>query len=284
MHKQPCEPSIGTDLEMFLFDNEQGQIVPCVGVLPGTKEEPYKPPGYRDGFAIQEDNVMVEFNIPPATDFGTFYNNVRDAKVMVMKELQDRYGAKYSLYSKHATHKFTPCELDSKQAQLIGCEPDFDAYSGGTIRENTTPLSNMRSCGGHIHLGGNFQCPDFVAALFAELFFNLGTGGDIGFNPDCPRVAWYGMPGIYRPKPYGIEYRTPNNEWATHNSTIEQVGYVGIRLASWLTNTDTIEIQRAFRGVPWLKLKTMLLRPRGPARGKLESEVYTAATNAGVPL
>ena len=80
---------------------------------------------------------------------------------------------------------------------------------------------NVRTCGGHIHLGGDFQCPDFVAALFAELF--LGVFGRLPMNFKSVRQRWYGQPGIFRSKPYGIEYRTPDSSWTSDTSYMEYI-------------------------------------------------------------
>ncbi len=68
MIKQPCAPSFGCDPEVFVM-NTEGNIVPCVGYLPGTKKEPYHPDWVEDPeLYLQEDNVMCEFNIGPQTD------------------------------------------------------------------------------------------------------------------------------------------------------------------------------------------------------------------------
>ena len=66
---------VGADVEMFLKDKE-GNPVPCVGVVGGTKSDPLPLPGLPEGFARQEDNVMLEFNIAPAKDASMFVNHI----------------------------------------------------------------------------------------------------------------------------------------------------------------------------------------------------------------
>ena len=283
MQKIPSPVAIGTDIELFLYDNEKAGIVPCVGILEGTKEKPFQPEGYGKGYAIQEDNVMVEYNIPPVATTPEFMTAVRNGRTMVAKELSKRHGGLYSLDYRTVSHKFKARELQSPQAKLIGCEPDFDAYEGGSIRTNPPAPGLVRSCGGHIHLGGDFNCPDWVAALFAELF--IGMRGRV-HNKQSERSKWYGKPGIFRPKPYGIEYRTPDNSWATSISGLETISAWGIETARFLTHSDALVIQRAFRSIPWVKVREWMLREdKGTRPAKVQySEIIRAAKKGGLKI
>jgi len=283
MQKIPSPVSVGTDLEMFLYDNESERIVPCVGILDGTKEKPFKPAGYSKGYAIQEDNVMVEFNIPPQQDTNGFIVAVRTGRAMVLDELSKRYGSQYSLDTRTVAKKFNKAQLDSKQAQLIGCEPDFDAYEGGKVRINPPAPGMYRSCGGHIHLGGDFKCPDWVAALFAELF--IGVRGRIQ-STQTKRKDWYGKPGVFRPKPYGIEYRTPDNSWAKDYSTIETAGAWALVCAKFLTESDPLAIQRAFRSIPWTEVREWMNTPnKNVHNAKVQyNRIMKAAKTGGMKI
>lgn len=283
MNKIPSDIAVGSDLELFLYDNELKKIVPCVGVLEGTKEAPHTPEGYAPGFAIQEDNVMVEYNIPPATHVGQFYEAMKLGRRMVLEELHRLYGNKYGLYMKSHTHRFNALDLQSDQSKTIGCEPDFDAYEGGSMRINPPAPGLDRSCGGHVHLGGDFKCPDFVSALFAELF--IAVRGGYYAKANDPRAKWYGKPGIYRPKPYGIEYRSPNNLWAMSGAGMEIVGDLALRCARYLTETDAVTLQANFRKLPWLQVREyMLSNKRTDSSKMLRHEIIKQSTSAGVPL
>jgi hypothetical protein len=283
MNKIPSEIAVGSDLEVFLFSNELKKIVPCVGILDGTKDKPWTPPGFQTGFAIQEDNVMVEYNIPPANSGPLFVQYIQEGKHMVLQELSKRYGAQYSLYTRKSDHKFQARDLQSDQAKLIGCEPDFDAYEGGKMRYDPPKPGLHRACGGHIHLGGDFKCPDFVAALFAELM--IGVRGGVHSTPDGERAKWYGKPGIYRPKPYGIEYRTPHNGWAMSSTMLERVGAYGIHCAKYLTESSANVLQNHFRQVPWLKVREYMLMDKSrDAAGTLHRVIMRTAQKVGVPV
>jgi hypothetical protein len=278
MIKVPCEPQAGADVELFVANKDDEGIIPCVGLIEGTKEKPFRPPAMPEGYTLQEDNVMLEFNIPPVTEGYMGREVVAYARKMVVRALEP-------LNLKPMWHvpvwKFKPEQLTSKQAQIIGCEVDYDAYTGGTARTNTPALTEFRSCGGHIHLGGDFKCPDFVAALFAELFLSvLGMG--IVSQPGIgdARTKWYGMPGVFRPKPYGIEYRTPNNNWAMDNGNAEWALGQAVNCANYLTRTPGIDLQRAYRGIPWTKAREFLIH----GNKDLRTELLVAARELGVPV
>ena len=276
MQKIACEPQVGADPEVFLADVNDN-IVPCVGIFKGTKAKPWTPPGYEGGYMMQEDNVMCEFNVPTAFSKRDGYYIMQHAKKMVIGQaklhnLTPKWGV--------SDHKFKPTQLRSKQAQAIGCESDNDAYTGGGARSILPDLTQWRSCGGHIHLGGDFKCPDFVAALFAELFIAI-AGQCSGVRHEGARAKWYGQPGIYRSKTYGIEYRSPSNRWITSNISIERTYSWAYMCAKWLTETDSLVIQKAFRALPWTELRAIMLNNKGcPTRASF----LTKARKVGVPV
>ena len=268
MIKEPCAPQVGADVEGFLVHTEEGDIRPCVGVFDGTKDAPWRPENMPEGFAIQEDNVMVEFNVPPVEDSYAGADGIKLAKNMVKNEAATR--GYYPLWNT-PVHEFKPSQLTSKQAQNIGCDVDYDAYTGGKARTNVPNLTNWRSCGGHIHLGGDFKCPDFVAALFAELYLGVcgaGVTNTYRQEKNC-RDQWYGLPGVFRSKTYGIEYRTPDNGWIRDGQTSEYTYSLALQCARWLTNTNAQVIQRAYRNIPWTKQRDFMINGDSLLRGQL---------------
>lgn len=287
MKKVPCKPAVGADVEVFVspLGSPQQEIVPCVGHIRGTKDAPWTPPDMPDGYALQEDNVMCEFNIPPIYLRETIYQTILLAREMVRRELQ--YVKLLPNWEK-VSHEFTPQQLASPQAQRIGCDPDYDAYEGGIMRKNPPKLTNWRSCGGHIHLGGNFNCPDFVAALFAELMITVGLGATV-HNPlkQTARDSWYGKPGIFRPKPYGIEYRTPSNRWMRDEYYATQVLTRARDVSEFLTTRQAIDLQAMFRQIEWTKVRDYVLgKTMSTVLGKqkLRNQILSQARTAGVPI
>lgn len=282
--KKPCEPQVGADIEGFILNIDSAYPVPCVGLIKGTKEEPHPIAGLPKGFAMQEDNVMVEYNIPPAKNYKSFANNIQAARAAVTDALYALNNS-YVLNVSPDMH-FKKEHLTSKQAQLIGCDVDYDAYQGGAVRRAPAkPLDNWRSAGGHIHLGGDFQCPDFVAALFCDLSIGL-AGNTVGLN-STRRAAWYGQPGVFRPKPYGIEYRTPDANWTASRTTVQRVGAYAINLCKWLTDSDARTIQTTFRAIDWAEVRRLCVfdpNVSTTARKKERATVINAARRAGAPV
>lgn len=232
-----------------------GKIIPCVGLFPGTKSDPFYPKKWKAGYAIQEDNVMLEFNIPVSIDRNQFSETMTTARsyidnICFQKNLRPAW--------KKTEHRFPNVDLVSPQAHLFACDPDADAYTGGTQRDSIPDFGNYRTCGGHIHIGGDFQCPDFVAVLFLELILSIYLSPQAIISPSSERAKWYGRPGIYRTKPYGIEYRTLSNAWACSPYSVQDIGHILFLAAEILINNSAGQLQQWFRRIEWTLLQEIL--------------------------
>lgn len=204
--------SIGADPELFLVDND-GKLKSAIGRIEGTKTEPKPIPFLGKGFALQADNVLLEFNIPPSTF--TSLRGGEDGFVLcntsvlafLSKELA-KMGLKYDIRSSAV---MPDEELADPRAHIFGCEPDFNAW---TLEDNPQPQCNdpaLRSAGGHIHIGGVFSKLECV--LMARWLDVLLGGTSVLVDTDNRRRQLYGKAGAIRFKPYGFEYRTLSNFW-----------------------------------------------------------------------
>lgn len=199
---------LGSDPELFL--HKGGSFVSAVGIIPGTKDNPVPIPGLPDGFTVQHDNVALELGIPPAQNAEEFSQFIKTAI----------YGAKANFHS-GLSHSLASCvefpahELRTAEARHFGCEPDYDAWLGG--KENpkpTPPTPNLRSCGGHVHIETKLDKLRVVRGCD----YYLGLPSVVLDTSGQARRQIYGKPGAYRPKPYGVEYRTLSNFWIfTHS-------------------------------------------------------------------
>lgn len=281
--------NIGADPEFFLVgQNENGAlIIPSVGVVPGTKEEPYQ---LGNGFFTHEDNVVVELGIPVISG-ECLGDVVMQGKSLIINEFLSK--KKYSL-SCGSSVRFTTTELESDQAQRFGCEPDFDAYTAGEVREIPDSITNSRyrSAGGHIHLGGNFNCPPFVVALFCDLYLGVQPWLDgyaqlgMGYTN---RLQWYGKPGIFRPKPYGIEYRSPSNWWCETCDAGNYIGSMAMRVAQYLETASGTTIRTSMKKIPWIAVQDFFvaMSQRRSPQSKLATKAGTLmaqVADAGVTL
>lgn len=79
--------TIGADPELFVFNKKIKRVVSAIDKIPGTKEKPYTE-GLPDGFGLQTDNILAEFNIPPETNLKAFINNINYMKNVIRTRLQ----------------------------------------------------------------------------------------------------------------------------------------------------------------------------------------------------
>lgn len=196
--------TVGADPELFLKDKE-GQYYPSVGLIGGSKWNP-RPIDNKGSFVL-EDNVTVEFNIPPARSKDEFVSNI----FSVISYLQEEVGHLGFTLDYSASAMFKAKHLRSKQAKEFGCEPDMNCWTG-EVNERPNAPKTLRSCGGHIHIGWDNPEGDdrFLVAQATDLF--VGTLS-ILYDEDDQRRKIYGKAGACRLKPYGVEHRTSSNYW-----------------------------------------------------------------------
>ncbi|MCA2570680.1 hypothetical protein [Microcystis sp. M42BS1] len=194
--------TIGCDPEVFLFDGKK--VRSAIDKIGGSKT---LPKDYGDGIALQEDNVAVEWTIPPVTNVDDFirYNTLALQKI-------EEQARKFNLSVKIVASCTLPKEeLIDPRAQEFGCEPDFNAW----LREqNPRPKAGnklLRSAGGHVHIGGIKDVQEKETAV--RLMDILAAVPLSYLDKDTRRMQLYGKAGCFRFKPYGVEYRTLSNYW-----------------------------------------------------------------------
>lgn len=204
---------IGADPEVFLID-KAGHFVSSIGKFGGSKLNPMPIPGLREGFAVQEDNVTVEFNIPPSRKAKQFSNYIK-AALDFISEKADKMDLTIAVV---ASALFPKKELEDPRALHFGCEADFNVW---TQKENPRPVAKnkrLRSCGGHIHM--SYQGNQMMLGKLADLFIGCPS---IMFDADTQRRELYGKAGACRQKEYGLEYRVPSNFWIKSPDLTEMV-------------------------------------------------------------
>lgn len=198
--------TIGADPELFLECN--GEFKSAIDRIGGIKTAP-RPLG-REGFFVQEDNVAVEFNIPPAKTVEAFVESIQWSLSEIAREVE-AFGFKPCI---KAAALFPPSELVDPRALAFGCEPDFNAWNHGLT--NPKPHSahyRLRSCGGHVHVGYPKDSGINRHRLVQLMDLYLGVPS-ILMDDDQERRQLYGKAGCFRGTDYGgTEYRVLSNFW-----------------------------------------------------------------------
>jgi len=249
--------TIGADPEFFIQKHD-GTMQPIIGLLGGTKEKPIAVPRARKGFAVQEDNVMAEYNIPPTSDPAQFAEFIHMGRQYALDIIRAKL-SDVDTYMDCAA-LFTAAQLASPQAQTFGCSPDFDAYAQGAPLPRIQPHALMienggawRFAGGHIHLGYRheleWEVPDFVVATLCDLLISIPLIS-YGFDQQGDRRRFYGTPGRYRPTAYGIEYRTLGNRWTMSQKFSQYAAIAAFRVMDCLRRGEA-EVRRIYNDMPW---------------------------------
>jgi hypothetical protein len=210
---------IGADPEVFVRD-EKGRFRSAHGLIPGTKEEPYP---VQDG-AVQVDGLALEFNTTPAATREEFIHHIGS----VMNQLAGMVPGYTLAIEPTARFHHMHLKTQPEKALELGCEPDYCAYTG---QQNPRPnaATTMRTAAGHVHIGGfetddptgeehMTKCITLVKVLDAFLGLN-----SLFWDHDNKRRAMYGKAGAFRPKPYGVEYRSLSNAWLKHPDLVGKV-------------------------------------------------------------
>ena len=222
--------TIGADPEVFLQDS-QGKHVSAVGLVGGTKRRPR--PIDLEGNALQEDNVAVEFNTAVAADAKTFAKHVAYNLNAIRTLLPAHKLSTLSAFS------FSTDQLDTPQAQMFGCEPDINAWTGKINAKPFCEDPNLRSAGGHIHIGAECARTHPLKLIQAcDLFLGVPS---VVKDPSHERRSLYGKAGACRVKPFGVEYRTLSNFWIFTDENIEWVYTQVAKAVSYVTNGYSIE-------------------------------------------
>jgi hypothetical protein len=200
------EFTLGTDTELFAMSKE-GPRALC-GLIGGTKHEPTPFHNMPPGFAYQEDNVAVEFNIPPSKTKKQWLSSVQLAFELTKDLVKDKTG--FSL-SKTCALSFDKTELKHPNALIFGCEPDFDAWKLIENAKPENPDKSLRTAGGHVHVGCDYDM--VIGVRNMDLFLGVPSIILDQTEESIRRRGLYGKASAMRPKPYGWEYRTLSNFW-----------------------------------------------------------------------
>lgn len=236
--------TIGADPEFFIA--KKGKVFPAYDVVPGTKDKPHN----IENGAMQVDGLALEVNINPVSlAYSSAQFNTRLVSVIKQTkiEAEKKIGTCSIMKDSVAFFDEKTLECLPDSAKELGCDPDYSAY---TCEHNPRPDGDVlfRVTGGHVHVGWNNSndnpvedpayielCADFVKVLD----FFLGVPLKI-LDRDDRRREMYGKAGAFRPKGYGVEYRSPSSWWihskASRVAVYELVGFAVDSLSRYGTS------------------------------------------------
>lgn len=202
--------TIGCDPEFFLERN--GELISAIGHIKGTKEEPL---WLRNGSGLQYDNVALEFCSPVCMDVTGFVNTLRETFGLIKESVP------FKLLCIPSTF-FPAKELETEEAKMFGCSPDYNVWKQ-EVNDPPIPFDpTFRTCGGHVHVGAVPSGPyQFLYDLEGkeamikamDLIHGLASLEIDSSQQATQRRTLYGKAGSFRPKDYGVEYRTLSNFW-----------------------------------------------------------------------
>lgn len=202
--------TLGCDPEIFLLD-ANNNFFSAIDTFGGSKEMPMHLQNLGEGFMVQEDNVALEFNIPPSLDSAEFNKNIKT----IINYLADTAVETYALHFSTTSACLFPIEqLQDIRALEFGCEPDYNAWTG---RRNPRPKAadpRLRSAGGHVHVGLHNSALTVQDKCRLGRLMDLHLGvPSVLMDEGVMRKELYGKAGAMRYKNYGMEYRTLSNFW-----------------------------------------------------------------------
>lgn len=268
--------SIGTDPEVFL--DRGGFRISAHDLIPGTKEMPHP---VTHG-AIQVDGVAAEFNTLPAKTPEEFLEFIES----VMSDLRKELPSDVQIVIEPT------CDFDVKYfeelpeiVKLLGCTPDFDAYTG---ERNSPPFTEVtfRTGAGHIHVGGwaeaydpeedsHFRsCVGMVKQLDCVLFPT-----SLLWDYDQKRRELYGRIGAFRPKFYGVEYRSLSNAYLKTQAIQRWVFE-----ASKFSSERFLEGEKFFEYKDCRELTESIYHGEVPTQSEVRSYLRTLHEKFGTPL
>ena len=224
--------TFGSDPEFLLTLNDFS--VSAIGKIKGTIENRLNINGHQ----FYSDNVLAECAINPGKSKDEVLENFKNCFQIYSKMIRP-----YKLAVK-ASEIFPEEELLHEDARRVGCAKEFCAYE---MKQQESPISeisqnNLRSCGGHIHIGSDILAGDGPEPVLMVYLLDLFLGvPSLWLDKDLSsprRRNLYGKAGRYRPKSYGIEYRSLGNFWLNSPDLVDLVYDITMFCVSFIEKGD----------------------------------------------
>lgn len=238
---------IGSDFELFLYNNTKKEYINAKPFIKGTKKRPFNFDKSNKFWRTCLDNVLAEGNIPPCTSKKQFVDSI----IKVMSYINETTPHDVNLHAVPAIY-MPPHQLNTRESVEIGCEVDYNAY---TLEPNDVPAlsDTLRSAALHVHISYTdmnlITSTELIKAM--DMFLGLPS---LVIEPENERRRLYGNIGSYRINPLTLEYRVLSNFFLkdqkligwVYNNTLAAIDFinkkteVGYALADKVQNLFTL--------------------------------------------
>jgi len=195
--------TIGSDPEFFIVTND-GKAYPSTELFSGTKDEPEQKGG---GYALLKDNVLVEGNIPPASNEEEYIKYMLNLQSMINSVLEI-HGLK--LFASDSM-QYAEEHLQHPDVNVFGCSAYKNAWQYGSFAAENMSHLPLRVCGDHQHIGYELISDKYTKRqmnrYIARAFDYFCVYPSRQHHNDEFRAKYYGPYGVYRDCPYGLEVR-----------------------------------------------------------------------------
>ena len=221
--------TIGSDPEIFVKDKQSQKIETISGILGGNKENPLD---IGMGCAVQEDNILAEFNIPPVRDKESFIKYIEFCKDYI-----STMAAANGLELHYSSSEIVEDNILDENSKEFGCSPSINVITQtiNAIKIEDVPeeLKLLRTSGFHIHFGNENLTEE--QAIRLVMCFELMCSIPLNKydNDKFHRRQFYGMFGDCRIKDYGVECRSLGGYFLKDEETLSMV---------WECIENTIEL------------------------------------------
>lgn len=213
--------TLGADPEMFIIDTaKSNKVISSVGMIPGKKGEPFIDKNWLEGFGLETDNVLAEFNIPPCTKKSEFVSNIEFMKDYV-RQFVKKICPTYDIQC-IASREVEADQLTTPESMEFGCDADYNVYTEEINQKPVCDNKKLRSAGFHIHIGYDGFNTVTSCHLVKMLDVFLGIPS-ILVDTDTKRRSLYGKAGNFRLQPWGVEYRVLSSFMMSNESLINSV-------------------------------------------------------------
>lgn len=212
---------IGSDPELFIINTKTNKVVSSIGLIPGKKGQAWVDPSWKKGYGLETDNVLAEFNIPPATTCEEFVDSMEFMKNFIDKFVKSK-NPDYGIMHK-ASAIVDDDQLQSDEAKEFGCSVDYNIYTEAPNPKPCGETTNVRSAGVHIHCSYAKRNQRKSIELLRYMDAYVGVPSVILDNEEdsVKRRTLYGKAGCFRLTGYGYEYRSLSGKFLA-NKLLEE--------------------------------------------------------------